>query len=91
MNNIIERAIERASREYKVTILLDESAAAHFSELDVPNDVKMSLKKTSCGVYVELSGNAESVMALEVDLYDIISKTYIYSAGQDSVAVAESI
>ncbi|MBN1785911.1 MAG: hypothetical protein JW825_02825 [Candidatus Methanofastidiosa archaeon] len=91
MNNIVNRAIEHASAEYKVTILLDESNASHFSELEIPDGVKAVVKKTSTGTYLEISGDAEKVMALEVQLYDIISSSFVYLGSQEDVALAESL
>ncbi|HOP09026.1 MAG TPA: hypothetical protein PK718_03650 [Candidatus Methanofastidiosa archaeon] len=91
MNNIIQSAIEHASKDYKVSILLDESDAAHFIELDVPEDVKMNLIKTGNGVYLELSGDPAAVMRAEVELYDAISNTYTHCNGQKDVALAGSI
>jgi len=91
MNNIVNRALEHASENYEVSIVLDESGAFLLPELKCPGNVSMKIEKTLSGTYLKLEGDAENIMKLEVELYELLSRNYAYTINNKGMASTETI
>lgn len=86
MNNIVKRGIERASKNYTVSILVDEEDTDVLQSLTIPSSVKVDTKKGKNGTYITLIGEAMAVMELEESLYLLLTRNYTRQTNTASTA-----